>query len=343
MICHRTYSVTVLTTFALVFEQRDSRVGHTTVAGIMDTVSQAPTVIRDISQFYIWPHRFGQDWRLLIVPHASAADTITWVLAFTTLAVGLYRIAIRSSPLRRIKSNEPERTRAEVRQAGMKDPPDRPKILRFFIVERSVHRSVESGEIIGHGASIGIGIEFAFPEQSSKSSDEPQLILVKMGLVYVLMRATPAKFKTRFFQAGFVLWLALSSALFLYPFATLLGGPESFSQSLRIAIVIWSYLFLLSAIVGVIQWFIKKRIDNALRGFIPTVILLSSGIFIWQLIASIEAFAGFYGLSLGRMVLAAFIGIITAGVASLATTPLVFAPLLYLSLRFSDLWNLLFG
>jgi hypothetical protein len=308
---------------------------------IMDLFAQAPKVIGDISEFYTWPHHFGEGWRLGVIPHASAAVAITWVLAFTALAVGLYKIALRSSLLRGIRGNEPEAVRSSSTQTTKESPAARPQILRFFIVERSVLRSVKSGEITGRETQIGTGIKVGFPEQASKSFREPQLIVIKMGMVNVLIRAIPAKFKKRFFQAGFILWLALSSVFFLHPLAAQFGGLASFSQSLQMTIAMLSYAFLAFAFVAAVQWLTVKRVDKPATSLAIGLGVLGAGVIIWQLVACIVAFAGLYGLSLGWMVLATLIGLIAASVASLVTTPLVFTPLLYLSLRFSALLDLL--
>ena len=189
MIQHRTYAVTILAASALVFGFGGSSASQAAQTGITDVVSQAPTVARDIRNLYTWPHHFGQDWRLHVVPHASAMDTVAWVLAVTFLAAGLYRIATRSLLQRRTRAKELERGGHETAQpktnnAG-NDEQTRPRILRFFIVERRIWRSKtrESTE-----TSIGTGINFELPEQASKSFDEPQLILIKMGMVNVLIR-----------------------------------------------------------------------------------------------------------------------------------------------------------
>jgi hypothetical protein len=358
MIQHRTYAVTILAASMLVFGFGGSSASQAIQTGITDTVSQAPAVARDIRNLYTWPHHFGQDWRLHVVPHVSAMDAVAWVLAVTFLAVGLYRIATRSLLQKRTRPKEPERGRRETAQT-MTDNADndeeaRPRILRFFIMERRIWRS-KTGELTSNEAGIGTGIGFELPEKASKSSHEPQLILIKMGMVYVLIRAIPAKFNRSFFRAGFILWLALSCAVFLHPFARYLGGLASFSQSFTLAIVILSYAFLLfafvaaitlpviKAFVAAINLLVIKRFDKPPPDLEIGLTLAVAGVFFWQITIGIEAFAGLYGISLGRMLLAALIGLIVASLASLITTPLVFTPLLWLSLRFSKLWDLLFS
>lgn len=297
-------------------------------------------MIRDISELYVHPYRFGQDWRLHLGPHATAANTIAWVLAFSTLAIGLYKIAARSSLLRRIRRKEAEHTPSKATKAAKKERPA--KILALFILGHSVVKFAESGKAAGQRIESGIGVGLKLLEYPLKSSNESQFIIVHMGMASILIRATPARFSLGFFRVGYILWLALSSAVFLYPFATLLGGLASFGQTLTMAIVVFAYTFLLTMITTAALWFAGKSADKSPFRviFIGTAM---TTIFILQLVVDIEAFAGLYQFSLSRMLLIGSSGLAAASVASLVTTPIIFTPLLYLSLRFSDAWELFFG
>jgi hypothetical protein len=111
---------------------------------------------------------------------------------------------------------------------------------------RSEYRTAD-GSGTSHEASIRTGVAVEFPEARSKAFDEPQIMVVQMGLVHILAIVVPAKFNFKVLQAGAILWLGLSWAIVLHPTAVILGGHASIGQSLRFGIVVFSYALLLWA------------------------------------------------------------------------------------------------
>jgi hypothetical protein len=313
---------------------------HGIVAGIPDLFLRAP--VRDMVDLYTQPHLFGHEWGHNPSAHTSAWEILVWVVGIVTLFFGLYKV-LAGSPMKSLTGGVPNHHPAQnSSQTDAKEQPAfRPRVIGFSVLQHEVYRSLGPGQPrVSRGTSIRTGVGVEFPEHRSKSPQDPQLMLIQMGMVKAGFVIIPAKFKARLLQTAGVLWLALCAAVFLHPIARLLGGHASFTRSLGLAIVVISYALLVFAVVTLVLAIIgirryRKGTATFLGCTVSTILLIGLGL------VFVEVFAGLYGLSFAWSILAWIGALIAGSIASFVTTPIVFTPLVVLLLRFQDLLDVL--
>lgn len=306
-------------------------------AGVSDVVDHGPQLASDFLNLYVHPRAFAQDWKDHPDARVGGLERLAWMLALLTLIFALYRAFTGTSLLTMPQPSGLESTR-RVKPAEESAP--RPQLLRISLIEREVTRYTGGGSSTHVGTAIGVTL----PESSYRSPSESQLMVFQVGFVHVYIKAVPAKFKSRVLQTAGVLYLALSTAAFLHPMALLLGDPPSFGQTFDFTIVLFSNAVLMVSLVMFGPTVILRILRRRKVAELPDSMsfLLAAAAFITNLVVMVAAFASLFEMSLIRCIVTLLGGIAAGSIASFLTTPLIFAPILYILLRYQNFWDSLF-
>lgn len=190
-------------------------------------------------------------------------------------------------------------------------------------------------ELVRWGLTWRLGVGMQLPHGFKKPVTVPQTALFKFGFTEAVLRnVVPAKLSSGSFPLLAQVLYALLLVLCLYPVARLMGGKASLADSVRVAVLLFSFTALtivvlvvgctiLTAHIAVLpHWLIT--VCWLLLVQLPALIVVIRGYF--------EAFSENFGISRKRL----FASSIMAMPVSCVVAPIVFVPALYIVLRFQN-------
>jgi hypothetical protein len=314
---------------------------HQQVAAVDDLVRTLPSIGREFVNFYIRPRRAAER-RLGAKGGPGVLAVVSWCLALVALAYGLYRVVFGTSVSTRLLALPISAQRSNV-EASLDT---KPRIEGIYWLPKQIAVSRDrQGNIIGHSSSWSFGVAVVAPE--AKPPDQPQHIIVDMGAVTVVTaNVVPNRLRPRVLSLFSIALLTFGTVLLIYPFARLFGSRPSIETALGVTAIYYAYallllgLFILAAVVILID---GLHLHPTHPAFLAPYLIggaLSLAAAVWSFVG---VFGYVYALSVAQLVLAGVGAFALGNVASLVVTPLIFVPLLYVLLRFQDLWDVVTG
>jgi hypothetical protein len=247
----------------------------------------------------------------------TAKELFGWAVAFGTLVLGLYSLAL-GSPLKKLT----EASGVISPGATSSVSADRKRPVSF------------AGIAWIHG--LGLGVHF--PEQRPVA--EPQLALFQLGAVQVsLDNVVPENVIQTGTPKILLLLYAFVFVLCIHPVARLFRGHGAFRDAIRLGFIFYAFAYLLFTLVVIAATLLLVDLLH-LRGLqlsvtwtlfvvIPSLVMVVRCFF--------GSFSALYGITRKRLIV---VGIGT-WLTSAFLCPVIFLPLLFAILRFEALWKLI--
>jgi len=306
------------------------------VAAVDDVVRSVPTIGHEFVDFYVRPHRAAER-RLEPKGGPAVLAVISWCLALIALLYGLYSVVFHTSVNSRLLGRPKTADQPRVKQTS----DAKPRIEAIYLLPKYHEVGIDDeGNVVSRGSSRHVGVSVLAPE--GKAPDEPQRAIVEMGAVTVIVAdVVPNRLRPRVLSLFSIALLTFCTVLLIYPFARLFGSRPSIEQALDLTAIYYAYglvlisLFVLVAVLILIDGF---NLDLRSNAFVAPYLIgqaLVTAALVWSFVG---VFDYVYSLSFGQLVLSGLGAFALGTVASFVVTPLIFVPLLYLLLRFHDLW-----
>jgi len=283
----------------------------------IDTIKKLPAVGRQLLFFLRKPRQFVLAPDGFTRAEPTAKELFAWTIAFGTLVLGLYSLAL-GSPSKKVT------------EAALLVPPTTDAVVTS---DRK-----EPVTFAGIAWMLGLGVGVQFPQQ--RPVTEPQFAVFEMGAVRVgLNNVIPQNVFEKGTPKFLLMLYAFVFVFCLHPVARLFRGRAAFRDALRLGFIFYGCVYLLFALFVVVATLLLVDLLR-LRGF-PLIIVWITLVMIPMFVVIIrcffQSFAGLYGITRKRLIL---VGLGT-WVSSAVVCPVVFLPLLFLLLRFESLWKLI--
>lgn len=215
---------------------------------IYSVLSRLPRLGADCVLLFWDPKAFTERWVSSPRTRVSSKEAIAWTLGLIFILYGLYAIVFHASPLDRLVVGKSDEKRPQNPESATKS---KPRIVRISLKREYVTESVDGG-------TRGYRKEYAlsplpsieFPEAPSKGLNQPQLMVLTTGIVYVYVTdIVPGSFASKTAQTVLVLLYALITVLCLQPVASLLGTTVALRESFEFTIVLFSFFLMFIALL----------------------------------------------------------------------------------------------
>jgi hypothetical protein len=283
----------------------------------IDTLKKLPLVGRRLLFLLRMPGKFVLDPNGFRNGDPSAKEIFGWAVSFSALVLGLYSLVLGSPSVK--LGDASHLLTSPVPAASAPAIRDKPVTL--------------AGIAWIPGLSLGI----YFPEQMRWT--DPQLAVFSLGSVQVgINNAIPQKVVEEGLTKFLLLLYALVFVLCLHPVARLFGGKGSLRDSLRLGFIFFGFVCLLGTLFEVVA--ILLLVDVLRLSGVPLIWVWIGVVVIPVFTIFIRcyfgAFSAFYGITRKKLMLVGLGTYVTSSVVC----PIVFLPLLFLLLRFEQLWKL---
>ncbi|MBE9046019.1 hypothetical protein IQ255_16680 [Pleurocapsales cyanobacterium LEGE 10410] len=215
------------------------------------------TIFQHLSQFGIdfvrllWqPKQFALEWLNNSSSRASFIEVVAWSLAIVFLFYGLYYLVFRSTPFDHLVQQDRSRSSSSYPTLSERSPKKlKPRIASLGFFRQYITQSSESS---GYRREFTLSPlpSFEFPEFAIKGSQQPQTLVLNVGLLYIyIANIVPSNFATRRIQTILIFLYALITTLCFHPIATLFGTTVTTKEIFELTLVIYAYYFLLIALL----------------------------------------------------------------------------------------------